>query len=90
MNSLLYHIFLLYFVTHIPITALMDFQIIWGDHYPPALQTINTWYLASYKDPLITVKPVWFKSFIWLEAAFQMPFFFYAVYALVKKDNAMR
>jgi hypothetical protein len=68
----------------------MDLQAILGDYYPAALQDLLSWYLVTFRDPLMRDQPVWFKSFIWCEMLVQMPFFFVASYALLKKANWIR
>jgi EXPERA (EXPanded EBP superfamily) len=90
MNEIARWVFLIYFITHIPITLVVDFQIIFGQWYPASLQSVITFYLQTYRDPLIEDKPVWFQSFIVCEAIYQMPFFFVAVYALWFKKNWIR
>lgn len=90
MHAVLYYIFLVYFITHIPISLLFDLQAILGSHYPESLQGLNTFYCNAYNDPLICGNPIWFKSMIWLELILQIPFFFYACYGLLYKDNNIR
>lgn len=90
MNGLLRLTFLIYFVTHIPITCLVDLQVIFGSLYPPALQQIITFYTTTYNDQLILTKPIWLQSFIWAEFLFQLPFFFVASYGLLYKRNWIR
>jgi hypothetical protein len=46
--------------------------------------------LTPFIDPLFIARPVWFQSFILLEGIAQLPFFFYATYALIHRDNSMR
>ena len=90
MNTLTRLVFLVYFVTHIPITLVLDLQVIFGQHYPPVLQDLAAWYIQTYNDNLIRTQPIWLKSFIWAECLFQMPFFFYATYALLYQKNGLR
>ena len=90
MNSLLRAMFLVYFITHIPITLSLDLQIIFGQYYPESLQGLATWYIATYNDQLLLTKPIWLQSFIWAEFLFQTPFFFVATYGLLFKRNWMR
>ena len=90
MNAALYYTFLVYFITHIPITLLVDFQVIFGEFYPPGLRAIERFYIETFHDILIRTKPVWFKSFIWLEAVLQVPFFFYVSWGLVTKRDKIR
>jgi hypothetical protein len=90
MNSLLRAIFLIYFITHIPITLSLDLQVLFGEYYPESFQSLATWYVSTYNDQLILLKPVWLKSFIWAELLFQTPFFFVATYGLLFKKNWIR
>jgi len=75
MNEFLQWVYLIYFLTHIPITLLVDLQAVFGQHYPLYLQDIITWYVATFKDHLMRDPPVWFQSFIMAELVFQLPFF---------------
>lgn len=59
MNTLLRYVFLAYFISHIPITILIDLQGNWGQSYPLALQHINKWYCDTYGDFLMAAPPVW-------------------------------
>jgi hypothetical protein len=90
MNNLLRAVFLVYFITHIPITLSLDLQVLFGEYYPESFQSLATWYVNTYNDQLILHKPVWLKSFIWAELLFQTPFFFVATYALIYKKNWIR
>lgn len=90
MNSFLRAVFLVYFITHIPITLSLDLQVLFGEYYPDSFQALATWYIDTYNDQLILHKPVWLKSFIWAELLFQTPFFFVATYALLFKKNWIR
>uniref|UniRef100_A0A8D0G765 Transmembrane protein 97 n=1 Tax=Sphenodon punctatus TaxID=8508 RepID=A0A8D0G765_SPHPU len=78
--------FALYFLTHIPITLLIDLQaLVPGTGvYPQSLTELLKWYGVAFKDPMMLDPPAWFKSFIYCEAFLQMPFFPVAVYAFVK------
>eukprot|EP00598_Pedospumella_elongata_P000883 CAMPEP_0184973736 /NCGR_PEP_ID=MMETSP1098-20130426/5397_1 /TAXON_ID=89044 /ORGANISM="Spumella elongata, Strain CCAP 955/1" /LENGTH=157 /DNA_ID=CAMNT_0027496217 /DNA_START=30 /DNA_END=503 /DNA_ORIENTATION=- len=90
MNSLLRIVFLVYFITHIPITILVDLQILFGEHYPEPLQQLFAWYIRTYNDQLVVLKPAWLQSFIWAELFAQLPFFFVATYGLLFKRNWIR
>ncbi len=83
MNSLLKWIFIIYFVSHIPITICVDMQGLFGAHYPQALKDLLAWYINQYNDTLMQYPPIWFKSFLVAEATLQFPFFFAAAYALI-------
>ena len=71
-----------YFITHIPITLLVDAQIVFGELYPVPLQALFAWYVTSFGDIVLRESCLWLKSFIYSEVALQLPFFFYAVDAL--------
>ncbi|VDB91976.1 unnamed protein product [Peniophora sp. CBMAI 1063] len=84
-----------YFLIHIPATVLLDLQSIYPAAYTPAwFRAIPVWYVGFANDPLIAgalglVKTsptefAWLKSFMWLEALFQLPLFFYGAYGLWK------
>ena len=90
MNSLLRFIFLSYFITHIPITLCVDLQALFGHYYPQNLKDLMSWYINTYHDELMTNPPAWFKSFIFAEFLFQMPFFFVATHGLLFKKNWIR
>jgi hypothetical protein len=90
MNETLRIIFLIYFLTHIPVTLILDLQAIFVEQYPDTLQIVYTWYISTYNDLLIARRPLWLKSFIWAELLFQMPFFFVASYGLLFKKNWIR
>ncbi|XP_030078383.1 sigma intracellular receptor 2-like [Microcaecilia unicolor] len=78
-------IFVLYFVCHIPITLLVDLQILLpASFFPQALKDYNTWYSLTLKDPLATELPPWCVAFVYCEVLAQLPFFPFAVYAFYK------
>jgi hypothetical protein len=90
MHSALKITFLIYFLTHIPITLLIDLQGNWGHLYPALLQGVVAWYVDNFKDFLMGSPPAWFRSFIVCEAFIQLPFFFFAIYALLYEKNWIR
>lgn len=90
MNSLLRSTFLFYFLSHIPITIIVDAQVVLGSVYPEPLQNLLNWYYTTFSDKLIETGPLWLQSFIWAELLFQLPFFFAASYALLYKKNWIR
>lgn len=51
------------------------------------LRDVLEWYSADFKDPMVTDPPQWFKSFIFCEALFQLPFFPVAAYAFLKGQS---
>ena len=82
MNQLLKITFLVYFITHIPITLLLDLQILLGRYYPTTLRNVFTWYISVFNDRLLATRPIWLQSFIFAELVLQLPFFFVAVYGI--------
>lgn len=75
----------LYFVSHIPITMFIDLQaLLPPELYPQEFSNLLRWYSKEFKDPLMQEPPVWFKSFLFCELVFQLPFFPIAAYAFFK------
>jgi hypothetical protein len=77
--------FLLFFGSHIPITLLMDGQAALPSRFYPQFATeMLTWYTTTFNDKLMTppCDNIFFKSFIWCELLFQLPFFFLATHVL--------
>lgn len=48
------------------------------------LRNLLKWYTKEFKDPLLQDPPVWFKSFLFCELVFQLPFFPIATYAFFR------
>lgn len=90
MNSFLRFIYLVYFITHIPITLCIDLQALFGQYYPELLKGLYSWYLSTYNDILMKEVPLFLKSFIYAEIIIQLPFFFIATYAIYNKKNWIR
>ena len=79
-------VFLAFFISHIPITLLVDGQaFLPREWYPQNLINVVDWYAVTFKDKLMThpTEP-WFTSLVSIEIVFQLPFFFYAVYSILK------
>eukprot|EP00069_Balaena_mysticetus_P012017 bmy_21526T0 len=75
----------LYFLSHVPITLLVDLQaVLPRDLYPVELRNLQEWYTEESKDPLLHNPPVWFKSFLFRELVFQLPFFLIPTYVFFK------
>jgi EXPERA (EXPanded EBP superfamily) len=90
MNNLHRGILLIYFISHIPITLLMEMQFLFPTAYPQILRDIlNNQYLLKYNDYLFAHPPIWAKSLLAFEIL-QIPFFFVATYALLFKKNWIR
>lgn len=50
----------------------------------PQLTDLRQWYTREFKDPLLQDPPTWFKSFLFCELVFQLPFFPIATYAFLR------
>jgi len=91
--------YFLFFVIHIPATLLIDCQAIWPKQLvPKALQLLPPWYVGMSGDPLIGgameilsngSELAWFKSFIYLEALFQLPVFVIGAYGLWRDSRGI-
>ncbi|XP_077168931.1 sigma intracellular receptor 2 [Paroedura picta] len=79
-------LFALYFLSHIPVTLLLDAPALCPRLRAPALTEMVKWYTTSFKDPLMAQCPAWFKSLICCEVFLQLPFFPVAAYAFWKGD----
>eukprot|EP01063_Lacrimia_lanifica_P037207 TRINITY_DN7571_c0_g1_i1.p1 TRINITY_DN7571_c0_g1~~TRINITY_DN7571_c0_g1_i1.p1 ORF type:complete len:169 (+),score=57.16 TRINITY_DN7571_c0_g1_i1:397-903(+) len=79
--------FLAFFLSHIPITLLVDGQAaIPRALYPQFAIDLVDWYGAAFKDTLMTPPHApWFRAVVAGELAFQLPFFFVASYALATR-----
>lgn len=80
--------FLIFFISHIPITILIDGQGALSRWYPKMLTDVVSWYSHCFGDVLMKRSPsmetVWFSSVICCELIFQLPFFFVATRLLLK------
>ncbi|XP_006891008.1 PREDICTED: transmembrane protein 97 [Elephantulus edwardii] len=75
----------LYFLSHIPITLLIDLQaLLPRELYPVELQNLLQWYVKEFKDIMLQYPPTWFKSFVYCELLLQLPFFPVATYAFFR------
>ena len=85
--------FLAFFLSHIPITLIMDGQAaLPSSLYPMIFQDLAKFYSTTFKDNLMTPPhPLFLQSFVTCEILFQLPFFVIASYVLLnshKKDIA--
>jgi hypothetical protein len=79
--------FLIFFLSHIPITILVDGQGAFRSCYPQFLTDVLSWYCNLFGDVLMKEADnkndgnnrVWFSSLICCEILFQLPFFIVAV-----------
>jgi EXPERA (EXPanded EBP superfamily) len=78
--------FLIFFISHIPITVMIDGQGLLSKLYPQILVNVVRWYSRHFGDVLMGQAPsaetVWFSSVICCELLFQLPFFFVATWIL--------
>ncbi|KAH9053113.1 transmembrane protein 6/97 [Lactarius vividus] len=91
--------YFIFFVVHIPATLLIDFQAVWPKHLTPeSLQLLPPWYVGMSGDFLVGGSMgilgngtglAWFKSFLYLEALFQLPVFVIGAYGLWKDSRAI-
>ena len=59
---------------------------IWPPH---ALVDLFHWYGRTY-DPLIVLRPVWWRATIWLDVLFFGPFYVFAIYAYIRGREWIR
>jgi hypothetical protein len=79
--------FLIFFLSHIPITILVDGQGAFRSYYPQFLTDVLSWYCNLFGDVLMKEADnkndgnnrVWFSSLICCEILFQLPFFIVTV-----------
>jgi len=91
--------YFIFFVIHIPATLLIDCQAIWPKGLvPKSLQLLPPWYVGMSGDPLIggamgifnnESELAWFKSFLYLEALFQLPVFVIGAYGLWRNSRGI-
>ncbi|KAJ1735140.1 hypothetical protein LPJ61_000703 [Coemansia biformis] len=81
-------VYLAYFATHIPTTLLVDvLPLAPADAIPAPLLALNGFLTGALGDPFMVIGQArtdltWFRSMLACELALQLPFFFYAVWAL--------
>ncbi|EKX36053.1 hypothetical protein GUITHDRAFT_52673, partial [Guillardia theta CCMP2712] len=74
-----------------PATIFVDLQVVLPKKFFPAFARRSfDFYIDTFKDPLLTSRPLWFKSLIMAEVVFQLPFFFVALYAFRTRANWIR
>ena len=78
---------LVYFVSHIPATLLVDAQALIPKRFVPSIaQSILHFHCEQNKDFLMRNPPLWLKSFIACELLVQLPLFFYLAKGLKEKN----
>ncbi|ORZ23233.1 transmembrane protein 6/97 [Absidia repens] len=86
-------VYFIYFVTHIPVTFLIDFQVFYpASIVPQVLKDALAMFVNDFKDPLMGADPphYWFLSFVYCELFFQFIFFFVACHGLWKDSTRCR
>ncbi|OCH87826.1 hypothetical protein OBBRIDRAFT_837098 [Obba rivulosa] len=78
-------LYFIFFMIHLPATLLVDLQALYPAHLvPPVIAQIPEYYITMSNDPLIggvmgligdPAHFVWFRTFLFLEALFQIPVF---------------
>ncbi|KAI7826702.1 transmembrane protein 6/97 [Kickxella alabastrina] len=81
-------VYFFYFVSHIPITVFSDAApLLPADLLPGFMLELNRILTEQLSDPLMIIGATrsdmtWFRSMLTCELVLQLPFFFYAAYAL--------
>ncbi|KCV72051.1 hypothetical protein H696_01460 [Fonticula alba] len=88
-------VFLPFFLSHAFFAVCVDIQPLFSkafleQYYPAALRGLLDTYLRLSGDVLMATAPSFFRSFLMLELAFQLPFCLAAVYALLKSKEWIR
>lgn len=80
-----------FFATHVPVTILFDAQCVLPNAwYPKALLDAFSWYVETFQDPLLGDPPTWFRTLVWSEVFFQLPFFILATHACIFGKDYIR
>ena len=82
-------LYLGFFASHIVFTLIVDVQAILPPFWVPApLRSLLAFYAATFNDPLMKwPTPLWFRSVVMCEMAFQLPFFFVACHQIAREPN---
>jgi len=88
MKRVVDYVYLVYFITHIPITIMFDTQALLPsfilDFFPKQVIEMKRNYCMTYKDAMMADPPSWYQSFLFCEMFLQFPFFFVASYGFYK------
>ena len=80
--------FLAFFISHIPITLLIDAQAVFSVYYPEPLRELIRWYCNIFGDVLMRYpSPSWFQSLVLGEVLLQLPFFVVAI-RVIQEHNS--
>ncbi|KAB8292533.1 hypothetical protein EYC80_008243 [Monilinia laxa] len=78
-------LYLVYFITHIPVMFLMDLQALYPPSLTPSfLTSIKNFYITTYNDQFFISPPIYFQLFIWLELLVHVPVSFWAIGGLLR------
>jgi hypothetical protein len=85
-------VLLVFWVTHIPATLLVDSQAVLPARLVPSFAAdLLAWHVRRTGDPVMTAPfQPWFRALVIGELLFQLPFFFVAVYAFAYRRNWVR
>jgi len=84
-------VLVLFLASHIPVTLFFDAQIVLpASWFPDTLRDFSRLYLSWFNDPLLGAPSVWFRSLVWCELLFQLPFFFLGTYAMLQGRSWIR
>lgn len=84
-NRLLDYVFIGFFLFHIPMTLFLNSQYFFpASFYPSFILEFTEKYIKATQDPFAIDKPLWFRSIMAVEVFIDLPFFFVAIYALLK------
>jgi hypothetical protein len=68
----------------------VDLAPLYPDAFRPQITVdIRTWYIATYKDRFFTDPPMWFRTYMLLEAVYHVPLSLWAVPALLRDDHVV-
>ncbi|KAJ2912635.1 hypothetical protein MD484_g7782, partial [Candolleomyces efflorescens] len=93
-------VYVAFFLVHIPATIILDLQAIYPAWLIPApVKFLGDLYMTMTNDPVVgsvggyfgpdvQQQFLWLKCFMWTEALFQLPTFFYGAYNLYHNLNA--
>jgi len=84
-------LFLAYFIVHLPISLLIDTQLIFPrDPFPPFLRAVVDDWVRDVDDQLVGTRPLWYRTFVWCEMLLHIPYFLFAIYAFARERRWIR
>ncbi|KAJ3074898.1 Transmembrane protein 97 [Podochytrium sp. JEL0797] len=84
---------LIFFVLHIPITLLMDSQLLFPQLrsvLPLSVVQAADDYVSDSNDYLVMQREPWFVATLWCEMVIQLPFYLFLIYALAVDSKHVR